>query len=275
MAQIGQWMAEHPHWHRRRLSEHLAQEWNWRNGAGRLKDMAARSLLLKLEARGLIQLPPRRRTPFNRMGRVQRVRTDWERSPIECRLDELGALQVKEVSSDSAARKLFAGALAQFHYLGYRGSVGENLQYVVLDSQERWLALALFSAAAWKCRDRDEFIGWEPRQREGHLPWIVNNSRFLILPWVKVPQLGSWTLGQLRRRISADWQKKYGHGLALLETFVERDRFKGTIYQAANWVKVGTSVGRTRQDRCQTLRVPVKDIYVYVLRRDFREVLRA
>jgi hypothetical protein len=275
LAQIGQWIAEHPHWSRWRLSQHLAWEWNWRNGAGQLKDMAARSLLLKLQGRGLVKLPARRRAAFKRMGRVQKAQAPWDTRLIECELAELGPLQIKEVSGLPKERSRFAAALAQFHYLGYSGTVGENLQYVVLNSQGRVLALCLFSAAAWKCQARDQFIGWEPESRERSLPWITNNSRWLILPWVKVAQLGSWTLSRVVGRLSKDWQLKYGHGIALVETFVERDRFEGTVYQAANWVRVGASAGRTRQDPDNKLQVPIKDIYLYPLRRDFREVLRA
>ncbi len=274
LAQIGQWLAEHPHWSRWRLSQHLAVEWNWRNGAGQLKDMAARSLLLKLQGRGLVKLPARRRTAFKRMGRIQKAQVSWDTRRIECELAELGPLQIKEVSGQPEERSRFAAALAQFHYLGYGGTVGENLQYMVLNSQGRVLALCLFSAAAWKCQARDQFIGWEPESRERSLPWITNNSRLLILPWVKVAQLGSWMLSRVVSRLSQDWQLKYGHGLALVETFVQRDRFEGTIYQAANWRRVGASTGRTRQDPDNKLQVPIKDIYLYPLRRDFREVLR-
>jgi hypothetical protein len=273
LARIRQLRLEHAGWSRRRLSQVLAAEWNWRNGRGQLKDMAARTLLLKLEAQGLIHLPPRRQTPSNRMAARSLPRQNWDRTPVECTLAELGPLTVREVSADMAARVRFAAALAEFHYLGYRGTVGENLQYTVTDHQGRLLACLLFGAAAWKCRVRDEFIGWMAGRRERRLHLIANNTRFLILPFVRVPHLASWMLGRVARWLSSDWEQKYGHPIALVETFVERDRFVGTSYQAANWVRLGSTTGRSRQDRYSTLRVPVKDVYVYPLQHDFRREL--
>jgi hypothetical protein len=190
-------------------------------------------------------------------------------------LAALGPLTLAEISGDRAARAEFAAALAGFHYLGYRGPVGENLQYTVRDAQGRLVACLLFGAAAWACRPRDTFIGWAPAQRATRLAWVTNNTRFLILPWVRVPHLASWIQGRVLRRLAADWQQKYGHPIVLVETFVERDRFAGTSYRAANWQAVGSTTGRSRQDRYTTLRVPVKDVYVYPLRTDFRETLAA
>ncbi len=274
---LRQSLGQNPGRSRRRLSQALATHWNWRNGAGQLKDMAARALLLKLHQRGLIALPPRRQVPTNRM----RCRSTsgghpaWDASPIEGGLAQLGRLTVNEVSSQASERVWVRAALRQFHYLGFGGAVGENLQYVVRDGQGRLLACLVFGAAAWKCRDRDRFIGWSAPRRERNLGLIVNNARFLILRWVKVPHLASWILGQISRRLARDWQAKYGHGLVLLETFVERERFRGTAYRAANWLAVGATTGRTRQDRHTCIQAPVKDIYLYPLRRDFREVLQA
>jgi hypothetical protein len=255
------------------LSNVLAAEWGWHNGAGRLKDMATRTLLLKLETRGLIRLPPRRQTPSNRMTDRCLSRQNWDTRPVTGRLSDLSPLSIREVSGDSTARDRFAAALAEFHYLGFRGTVGENLQYTVADSKRRLLGCLLFGAGAWKCRARDEYIGWTAEQRQGHLHLIASNTRFLILPFVRVRHLASWILGRVMRRLSADWERKYGHGIALVETFVERDRFAGTSYQAANWVRLGSTTGRSRQDRYSTLSVPVKDVYIYPLRRRFREEL--
>jgi hypothetical protein len=259
------------------LSQALATHWDWRNGAGQLKDMAARTLLLKLHQRGLIALPPRRQVPTNRMrcSSVARESLVWDQSPIAGVLSQLGVLTVSEVSSQAAERVWVKAALRQFHYLGFGGAVGENLQYVVRDGQGRPLACLVFGAAAWKCQGRDQFIGWSAPQRQRHLGLIVNNTRFLILPWVRAPHLASWILGRISRRLSGDWQVKYGHGLVLLETFVERERFRGTAYRAANWLAAGATTGRTRQDRHTCTHAPVKDIYLYPLRRDFREVLQA
>jgi len=268
-------IADHPQWSRRRISEVLCAEWNWRNGSGRLKDMATRALLVKLDARGLIELPVRRRLPSNRMTSRKVCRQNWDSTPLSGALHEVGPLIVREVSTDCTSRVRFAAALSEFHYLGCRGTVGENLQYAVTDQDGRLLACLLFGSAAWKCKPRDGFIGWNPEQRERNLHLVTNNTRFLILPFVRVPHLASWILGRVLRRLSADWQKKYGHAILLVETFVERERFAGTSYRASNWIRLGATTGRSRQDRRHTLRVPIKDVYLYPLDREFREELSA
>jgi len=274
---LRQWVGDHPGWSRRRLSLELATRWDWRNGAGQLKDMATRTLLLKLDQRGLIELPARRQIPTNRMRcwSPELELEEAELAPMTCALPELGMLQVTEVSGQAAERAWVKTALGQFHYLGFGGAVGQNLQYVVRDSRGRRLACLVFGAAAWKCQDRDRFIGWSAEQRQRNLALIANNMRFLVLPSVRVPRLGSWILGQVRRRIAEDWQAKYGQGIVLLETFVERPRFRGMVYGAANWQKVGVTAGRTRQDRHTCLQVPAKDIYLCPLCRGFREALQA
>jgi hypothetical protein len=272
---ISQLIGGHPEWSRRRLSQELCAQWQWRNQAGQAKDMAARTLLVKLEKLGHVQLPARRQEPVNRMRQTRTPVWSWDQSPCVSRLSEAFPLEVAEISRDAAARQELRAALGQLHYLGFGGAVGENLQYTVRDKRGRLLACLVFGAAAWKCQDRDRFIGWTAAQREQHLCQIVNNSRFLILPWVDVPNLGSWILSRVTRRVARDWRGKYGHGLALLETFVEQDRFLGTTYQAANWQKVGVTTGRTRQDRYTRIQAPVKDIYLRPLQPNFREVLQA
>jgi hypothetical protein len=273
---LRQWVGANPHWSRWRLSRELATRWDWRNGAGVLKDMAARTLLVKLAHRGLICLPERRQVPTNRMRCGPRPILEWSESdqPVTGALAQLEPLSLQEVSAEAVARAWVKGALARFHYLGFGGAVGENLQYVVRDGQNRPLACLVFGAAAWKCQDRDRFIGWTAPQRQKHLGLVSNNTRFLILPWVRVPDLGSWILGQVARRIGRDWQAKYGHPVVVLETFVERERFRGTVYQAANWQRVGQTTGRTRQDRHTCIQVAVKNIYVYPLGCGFRQVLQ-
>lgn len=274
---LRQWVKENPHWSRWRLSRELATRWDWRNGAGQLKDMAARTLLVKLDERGLIDLPPRRQIPTNRMRCGSPPAIEWPEplEPICCPLAPLEPLSLQEVSGEPASRAWVKEALARFHYLGFGGAVGENLQYVVRDAQGRPLACLVFGAAAWKCQARDQFLGWSPEQRQRNLGRIANNSRFLILPWVKVPHLASWILGRISRRLAQDWQAKYGHPIVVVETFVERERFRGTAYRAANWKPVGITAGRTRQDRHTCLQVPVKDIYLYPLQRNYREALQA
>jgi hypothetical protein len=273
---LRQWVGAHPHWSRWRLSRELATRWDWRNGAGVLKDMAARTLLVKLAQRGLIGFPARRQVPTNRM-RCGPPPTLAGAEPGPAVTGELGPLEplnLQEVSAESAARAWVKAVLGRFHYLGFGGVVGENLQYVVRDVQNRPLACRVFGAAAWKCQDRDRFIGWTAAQRQERLALVANNTRFLILPWVRVPALGSWMLGRVAARIGRDWQAKYGHPVVVLETFVEPSRFRGTVYRAANWQWAGRTQGRSRQDRHSCLQVAVKDIYLYPLRRDFRQALQ-
>jgi len=188
-------------------------------------------------------------------------------------LAELTPLSLIIPASGSPEEHLCHHYLATHHYLGFQRTVGENLKYLVRDRHGRNLACMLFGAAAWKTKPRDQFIGWTDAIRTRRLAGVANNTRFLILPWVRVPHLASHLLAIIMRRISADWQHKYGHPLHLIETFVERDRFRGTCYQAANWKLVGQTTGRSRQDRYSTMRVPIKDIYLYPLTPRFRELL--
>lgn len=278
LEQIRQLMLACPDWSRRRLSEELARLWDWRNGVGRLKDMAARSLLVKLEQRGWIALPPRRNQPANRM-RQKRLpeHPPPETIPAQARsLAEVFPLVIIEVSRPAGVsqRPLFESLLHHHHYLGYRSTVGENLQYLVCDHENRPLACVLFGAAAWQCADRDRYIGWDSARRAQNLHFLANNTRFLILG--RVPQLASWILSRIGKRLSRDWQAKYGHPIYLLETFVERQRFTGACYRAANWKCVGQTKGRTRQDQPDGTwhQVPAKDVYLYALHPQFRQHLQ-
>jgi hypothetical protein len=184
---------------------------------------------------------------------------------------------VREVSVQfPAERGLFEALLHHFHYLSYRSPVGENLQYLARERTGRPVACVLLGAAAWQCADRDQHIGWDAATRATHLHLLANNSRFLVMPWVQSSCLASHVLSLVVRRVSADWQRKYGHPLYLLETFVERPRFAGTCYQAANWIRVGQTKGRTRQDAPdgQHYQAPRKDIYLLALHRRFAQRLR-
>ncbi len=277
LEQVRHLLATHPDWSRRRLSQQLTLLWDWRNGTGQLKDMAARTLLLKLERRGWIVLPPRRQKPSNRMRqKPMPARPLPVPLPLVQSLKSLLPLVITEVSARAPERVFFEGLLQQHHYLSHRGSVGENLQYLVGDRQGRPLACVLFGAAAWQCADRDGYIGWDAATRARNLPRIANNARFLVLPWVRVPRLASHVLGRIARRLSQDWQRKYGHPIDLLESFVESERFAGVCYRAANWVRVGQTRGRTRQDRADGRwhQAPIKEIYLCPLHPRFRERLR-
>lgn len=279
LGQVRQMLAAHPEWSRYRLGCELARLWEWRNGTGQLKDMAARTLLLKLEERGLIQLPARRRASPNRMRhrQVPTLDSSVRQEPIRTALANLQPLVIREVSVESPAdRGVFEALLHQFHYLSYRSPVGENMQYLVRERTGRPVACLLFGAAAWQCADRDRYIGWEASMRAARLHLLTNNTRFLVLPWVESPCLASHVLALVLRRLNADWRQKYGHGLEAVETFVQMDRFAGTCYRAANWVRVGQTKGRTRQNAPdgKPYQAPLKDIYLFGLHPQFTHRLR-
>jgi len=271
-------IAQHPGWHRTALSLHLCELWNWRNEAGRLKDMAARTLLLKLQARGLIQLPPpqrRTRRPCAQAPAVVQpeLLPEWP-TPIEGSLASLRPLSL-QLAQSLPLRRRVEQLLAHYHYRGFNGAVGENVQYLAKDHLGREVAVMVFGAAAWKLAVRDQFIGWSVPQRQRHLERIANQQRFLLLPWVRVAHLASHLLALATRRLAADWQSRYGHPVWLLETFVQTDRFVGTAYRAAGWLPLGLTTGRTRQDRQRTLHQPPKAVWVRPLHPAFRHHLTA
>lgn len=272
LALISEWLVAFPDWNRTRLSRELCSIWDWRNAAGRLKDMACRTLLLKLEARGQIRLPPRRTASVNGLRNQRLAEVAHDSSPIEGPLERLQPLQVEPAQSPSELA-LFHCLLRRYHYLGHRNCVGENLKYLVRDCTQRPVACLLFGAAAWKVRVRDAWIGWKPEQRQRQLCLLANNARFIILPWVRVPLLGSHLLGRVTARLSSDWQSKYGHSICLLETFVERERFGGICYRAAGWLPVGLTSGRTRNDQRHKAGAPVKEVYLKPLLPDWKRRL--
>jgi len=269
---VRQLISTNPSWGRTRLSKELCMLWDWKNSGGRLKDMACRSLLLKLQKQKLVTLP----APKNKANNDKRNSSTrlvlHSRLAISAKLKDLSPVQIKLVD-DRSELDLFKCFLSLYHYLGFSGTVGENLKYMVYDNSDRPLACLLFGSAAWACGPRDDFIGWNRSQRSKNLSLATNNTRFLVLPWVNVKYLASHILSKVCQRIEDDWTAKYGHPLYLLETFVERDRFRGTCYKASNWTRVGMTKGRSRNDRYSTMKVPVKDIYLYPLAKRFRKVL--
>jgi Druantia protein DruA len=260
-------------WSRYRLSRELAALWQWRTPQGRLKDMAARTLLLKMQARGWIVLPPRRQKSPTRSGRVPVSSPHvLEERPLHGALEELLPLRLQEVSQAGAGalRLELEACLHRYHYLGYRSRVGQNLQYWVCDRRDRPVACVVFGAPAWQCAVRDQWIGWSGPERARHLELVANNSRLLIFPWVKVCGLASHVLGQVSRRIQEDWQAKYGQPVWLLETFVEGQRFAASCYRAANWIWLGQTKGRGRQGPAGVVSTSIKDVYVRPLHPHFR-----
>lgn len=269
---VRQLITDHPAWSRRQLSIGLSTAWQWRNAKGDVKDMACRSLLVKLHERDYIQLPPRRQTPSRRMARrIPDVAHDT--SPIHQSLAALRPLRVINVHRDQDNEPLFSCLLSRYHYLGYTSSVGENMKYLVVDRGGRPLACLLFGSSAWSCVSRDAAVGWDRASRQRNLQFTTNNTRFLIFPWVRVPHLASHLLALISRRISQDWLSRYGHSVYLLETFVDSARFAGTCYRAANWQHVGHTRGRSRNDRHNRIKVPIKSVYLYPLVTDYQAKL--
>lgn len=279
LAQIQSLLDGNSQWSRYRLSRELAVLWNWRTAQGQLKDMAVRTLLLKIEEQGWIQLPARRRESPTR-SRQPRVTGGpaLDESPVECALEQLTPLRLQEVSQAGrqAGRAQLEACLDRYHYLGYRSRVGQNLQYWVCDGRDRPLACVVFGAAAWQCAARDQWIGWSAGQRAQRLGMIVNNTRFLVFAWVRVPHLASHILSLVSRRIRRDWEAKYRQPIWLLETFVDQQRFAGTCYRAAHWIHLGQTKGRGRQGpSSEVLPTTIKEVYVWPLHRNFRRYLTA
>ena len=279
LAELQVLIDEHPHWSRHGVAKDLCARWGWRTLAGRLKTFAARSLLLKLAQRQALRLPPvrqaMRRSPWG-LGRPELRPASAPLPPLlETSLGSLQPLQWQLGGHGSQERERALAYLRRHHYLGCNRPVGTHLLYLVRDAQERDLAVHLVGAAAWQCAPRDRYIGWSGAERAAGLSRIGNHSRFLILPWVRVPHLASHLLGGLVRRLAADWPAQHGWRLELLETFVETGRFKGVAYQAANWQPVGLTTGRTRQEKEHRPQAPHKSVWVYPLSQRFREGLGA
>ena len=268
------WIAKNSNWSINRLTVELCRIWNWHTHTGHLKTFAGRSFLFKLQQQGFISLPPLR-VKFRRHHSctIPKMSISVPKpQPICSKLSELKPLRVIIPEPGSFDDGCFRWYLSHHHYLGYH-SVGENIKYLIRDRYGHDLACLLFGSAAWKTAPRDTFIGWGDSTRKRNINLMTNNIRFLILPWVRVPHLASHILGIIMKRIVADWYNKYAHPVHLVETFVEKKRFKGTCYRAANWIYVGQTKGRGRQDRYTTYSVAIKDIYIYPLNHNFREML--
>ena len=273
IAEIRVLIREHPQAHRRKLSQLLCQAWDWRNDRGQLKDMAARNLMLKLHEKGQITLPPPRRPATNAARGLGLGEAPIEVSRIEGDLRSVQPIRLELIEPGGQHRRLFGGLLAQYHYLGYRGATGENLQYLAWSVGGEPLACLVFEAAAWKVAARDKYLQWDGATRQKHLQAIAHHSRFMVLPSIEVRHLASHLLGRVARRLRGDWIDKYGHPVELIETFVESERFEAACYRAANWIFLGKTQGRSRNDRDRTIQVPIKEMYIWPLSRSFRQRL--
>ena len=272
---IRQLIAAHPGLSRRRLSAKLCAAWNWVQPNGQPRDMVARSLMLELHRAGQIQLPAPRFCPPNNAARHRAPARPPEVSgpPLACSLAQLGPLAIHQVRR-TPAEKLFGSLLEAHHYLGYTQPVGEHLKYLIYAQGQPVAALA-WSSAPRHLGPRDRFIGWSAPQRRAHLHLLAYNSRFLILPSVKVPHLASHLLARVARQIAADWQALYAHPVCLLETFIDPERFRGTCYRAANWIYLGLSAGLGKDAKNRVPNRSLKQLWVYPLRPDFRRLLGA
>ena len=254
---------ENPKMGRSKLSVLLCEMWNWRGPNKQTKDMSCRDMLRSLDRAGKIKLPEPKSS--GKKAGVRRVIKHFthDETPVTGSLKELRPLRV-EVLSTKAELAQLKSYIDQYHYLGFDRYIGERMAYMVYSRDGVVLSCLLFGSAAWSCKDRDKYIGWGKEQRSRRLSLLTGNTRFLILPWVRVPHLASHILSLITRRISTDWEEKYGHPVCLLETFVER-RFKGTCYKAANWIHVGSTTGRGRDGGHKNAILPIKDIYLYPL----------
>jgi len=256
---------------RKHISKVLCRQWNWFQPNGRLKDMACRELLLTLNRKGLITLPPRLTSANNEKRNRTIPAVNIDRSPFQEKLANLGFVDLKPVRN-TKLEPLYNSLIQQHHYLGYRQIVGNHLKYIAF-IDDRPVACLGWGSAAWKVKSRDTFIGWDPKTRKENLHFIANNTRFLILSWVSVKYLASKILALNARRISDDWLQTYNYPLYLLETFVERDRFKGTCYKAANWILTGQTKGTAKKGHMHVTHGNIKNVYLYPLRKDFRKKL--
>ena len=268
-----QWIREliskEPTISRLQISKRFCQYAEWRKADGALKDMSCRVALLKMARSGVLRLP----APKNPQGRTDKTvsRTPaGRRQPDIFRKAGEFDLQLRVVDPDTSA--LWNEMMGRYHYLGYMPLAGAQMRYWV-DSQEGIVALLSFSAAAWSTEPRDRYIGWDGLHRKKNLPYVVNNSRFLILPWIHSKGLASRVLAMVTRRLAFDWQARYNYRPVLVETFVERDRFEGTCYKAAGWQCVGETKGRGKLDVRNEYKLPIKTVWVFPLRADFRRYL--
>ncbi len=270
--QIRELIAAHPGESRRRLSQRLCEAWGWRQANGALRDMVARGLMLALSRAGHIELPAVKWRPPNPLTvRARPGSIEVAHTPISGKLRELGELVFRQVRRTSEER-CFNGLLESHHYLGYSQPVGEQLKFMVYAGQ-RPVALFAWSSAARHLSPRDRYLGWHPQVRQRNIHFLAYNTRFLVLPWVAVPHLASHLLSRMTRMLCAEWQKVYGHPVYFAETFVDTTRHRGTCYRAANWVMLGRTQGRGKNDLAHRPNRTLKDVLGFPLVADFRERL--
>lgn len=273
IAFINKLIAEYPDESRRILSKKLCEAWNWVQPNGQLRDMVCRGFMLQLHRAGLITLPERKRTPNNPLagGRKKPAQVEVNQSLFRGSVKELNPFKIRQVRR-TPHEKLYDSLIEHYHYLAYCHPVGEHLKYVVF-SRDRPVACFAFSSAPRHIGCRDRFIGWDQEQRKKKIHLIAYNTRFLILPWVDVRYLSSHLLGRIAKEVASDWQRIYSHPIYFLETFVDTERFVGTSYRAANWIYLGRTTGRGKNDQTKKQNRSIKAVWGYPLSADFRERL--
>jgi len=254
------------------LSRVVCDEFNWLRPDGRSKEMSCRVAMLRMERDGLITLPPPQKGNGNGKNRPRLTSVSDPKEAISLPAGALGKLLFRPVNTPDDS-KLWNELIERHHYLGYKPLPGAQIRYLVFGNSHLLLAALGFGAAAWTVAPRDRFIGWTAQQRKHNLHLVVNNARFLILPWVTSHNLASRILAGIARQLPQDWQERYSYKPVLLETFVEQKRFRGTCYRAANWTHVGQTQGRGKLDRQNRYSLPVKDIFLYPLNKHFRQTL--
>ncbi len=266
-------IAENPVDSRRALSKKLCKAWKWVQPNGALRDMVCRGFLLQLHRAGYIKLPSKKFTPNNPLAnRKSPPKIKIDQAPIRTTLSKIKPLEIRQVRRTSV-EKLFNSLISQHHYLGYCHPVGEQLKYTVF-SKGRPIACMAWSSAPRHIGCRDRFIGWSTDIRKKNLHFIAYNSRFLILPWVRISCLASHLLSKMARVLPVAWERAYNHPIYFLETFVDTERFKGTCYKAANWVYLGNTTGRGKSDQTHKANRSIKAVWGYPLSMDFRDVLQ-
>jgi hypothetical protein len=274
IAFLQEFIRTHPTSSRWKLSRQLCEALGWKQANGALRDVVCRSLLLMLERAGVIELPPVRRQirGQRRTGRPRPEAVLLDTTPLAMPLKQLGAIELEQVRR-TADEPLFNSLMESHHYLKYEQPVGEHLKYLVW-AQGRPLACLAWSSAPRHLGSRDRFIGWSGEARRRNIRFIAYNTRFLILPWVAVPHLASHILSRIARQLSQDWEGLYQHPIYFLETFVDPERFRGTCYRAANWVVLGRTTGRGKDDHTNRPNRSLKEVLGYPLTPRFRELLQ-
>lgn len=270
-------IAENPGASRRALSKILCEAWNWRQSNGALRDMVCRGLMLKLHRAGHIELPEVRYVTHNPLGergsrRGKPAAALVDTTPLDASLSSIRPLEFRQVRRRTGEERLFNSLLDRYHYLGYTRPVGENLKFLVY-ALGRPIACLAWSSAPRHLGPRDRFIGWSAEARRKNIRFLAYNTRFLLLPFIRVEHAASHILGCMSRLLAEDWERIYGHPVYYLETFVDPQRFRGTCYRAANWIFLGLTTGRGKDDHTNRPNRPVKEVLAYPLCKDFRRLL--